>query len=952
MKRQLLPLLLALLVGIGVVKADNVMINVDNAANVTVTVKNGTVTVPLFDGMNRITEYSAADSPLMISAAGGASIVSVTKNQETVLNPNYVGDYTMAIENMMLDIVTEGGDDTDRPVQVWLQLSGANGSATITDEAGSLVFFSSTNFLYADIIPDAVYTVTPNDGYIIKSVVADKGTVTDLGDGRFTFSTSYDKDNVTVTTEEAPVEGTEFFVNTPYQPNLVVRAGKSTNTGEEWLPLEIRANGAANLPEGWEYIDFTGADDSKVLSVTRNGEAIRFSQYVGWRSAVEEGDIFVVATEGPAQEVKFSSNDFANGVGLEAFSITAAGELLDLRGENQTVSLHRGDQITVSGKGKNSIKWVICGNGIYETDPCEFNLEANTLVTISGSVTAGVFINVTGAEYVKAVQLNGYGDALPLSEGDNTFTAEEIKNNLNFVAAEGCQILSVKVNGSPLQAANDGAYSVTTANGMEIEVVARQIPTSLPVTVMVLDSEANDAPSADFAKLLTLSVAGEVKELEDATTTLTVPYQGRVDLSCTAFGYVIDEISSGNNYISENNGVYTFYAEEACTLMVRMHQIVAPEGSALVEVSANSPKVSFLIYDKDGERVGSITSAAPGIVEIGGSVGIKKFSYDLLFKSILVNGSPIEIDDEQEAFQEYQVKIEKETVIEATLYDPNSGLVNVICWKTDDTVFGLNQALLYVKADDGSLVDNYWAAPGETIQFVVPYVAPGYELTCVEGKNTGNTALIDPKVMTYTVPSDIFETQTEDPLLIFSPAIVTDALNPPYVVEFYNTYKDSEEEDGAKEVIGYPVGIEDYFNGTEMARRETQLMYATAGMSIDVNCYARDDYESVRIYNYDNQTLSIPYVVSEDDSFEVAGMRKINVGLELKLKDDSVNDIEAGSTLRYDALEGAIYGEGNVEVYDLAGVKVAEGEKISVASLTSGTYVARDVRSTIKFIKK
>ena len=93
MYKNLLLALFAILFGVTTGMADNVMIDVDNAANVDVTYGYDGTALPLEDGMNRITTLTSADNPLTIRASAGAEIVSITKNNSEVLAPSGDGAY-------------------------------------------------------------------------------------------------------------------------------------------------------------------------------------------------------------------------------------------------------------------------------------------------------------------------------------------------------------------------------------------------------------------------------------------------------------------------------------------------------------------------------------------------------------------------------------------------------------------------------------------------------------------------------------------------------------------------------------------------------------------------------------------------------------------------------------------------------------------------------------------
>lgn len=958
MKRNLLFALFALLVGVGIVKADNININVDHADNVEVSVNNGETILALQDGMNRITEYTSDNNPLMIRAANGASIVSVTKNNNTVLNPNGGGFYTMAIEAMMLDIITEGGSTVDpgeQTVKVWFDLTGIAGSATIT-QGGEAVAFS--NSVYTVIKSGEPCVIAAAEGYKITNVEGSYATIEEQADGTWTYTTTHNMTYVNVTTEALPIAGIKFKVVSDYMPNLSIVAGRPAEQGDEYQWVPIAADGSAVLPEGWDFINFKGEDGASIVSIKRNDTDLVHSDWVGWRSYVEEGDVFEVVTSGPEKEVTFYANSYRNGVGLEYFNFESDGKFFELSGESATATLRRGANVTVTGKGANICDWVMCGSNYMENAPFTFNLGDNNLISVSGTAVGGVHIDVTDASAIVVKQLNGRGDVLDLVDGENTFALADLENNLSIKPAEGCEIRSVIVNQQPVSISGSGDYSIAAAEGMLIEINARHIPTEVPFTIVLLDSSSDDAPDATLCEGLDFYIDGQAAQLDESTTTIMVPYQKTVTFS-PRYGYVIDSVEAGNNFTQVADGVnYTVFATEPCALTIHMRKIVAPEGYALVYFQTNDTNhVSFLPFDADKERLpGSFNTTQPGVIKIGDYVCVKKFSFDLLFKSITVDGTPIKIDDEQEAFQEYYIKIEGDCTINALIYDPNEGTVSITCWNTDDSVFGLLISDIYVN-DNGNLVQHYNAVPGETVELVVPYVAPGHQLVAVAGKSATSPTFTDEADLThvkFTVPEGVINPATGDPYFyIFQPLCEVDTDNPPFLLEFYPTYV---EENGLQEVCGYLVGVEPYGN------KEAIMMFATEGTEVDILAYERDDYQFITMWamhgdinstDVYRREISSPYTVDPADAWELQGHSKINLIGEFKKRDTALADVAVETPLTFDAAAATLEGAGEIKVFDAAGILVASGrDTLGVAHLSSGLYIAVAGNQTLKFVKK
>ena len=479
---------------------------------------------------------------------------------------------------------------------------------------------------------------------------------------------------------------------------------------------------------------------------------------------------------------------------------------------------------------------------------------------------------------------------------------------------------------------------------MQIDIHARHTPASIPVTVMVCDIENGDAVSDMLASHVNMTVAGEKVELQGLIT-LNVPYMVEVTVS-SEFGYVLENVNAGNNFIQEADGEYTFFAGEPCTLTLSMREIVAPEGYALVKFIKNDNRIGFYPYNADLEREdGAYSVDQPGVVKIGNYVCVAKFSYDFPFESITVNGESIEIIDSQEAYQEYFIKIEEDCTIEARLYDPNEGTCPITCWDMNDGTFGITIVDLYIN-DNGTLTKHYNAAPGETIEFVIPYVAPGFELKYISGKNDNSPNLTDIASFTFTVPDELNNPVSGDVYrYVFEPVCEINAAEPPYVLEFYPTYEDF---DTGREVIGYVVGIDPYFN------RETTFMFATEGTEVTVLAYERDDYELVRLFTNTERTITSPYTVSVEDAYDFHGYNKINIGAEYKLRElSSVEEITATESVRYNAAVQTVTGIGSIKVMNINGILVASGENtVNVETLPAGIYVASDGNTTVKFVKK
>lgn len=992
MKRNLLFALFAVLMGIGVMKAEKITINVNSAEDVEVYLMSTYTLLELQDGENVFTEYTSADGPLRIVKyyASTEEIISVTANG-TIVNPSggYQPAYMVQIPDgadLTVDILTTGtGSSAEKIYNTWFELKGKESSATINID-GEYVDFSNVadeaKQGYRELSSNGNAIIAPAAGFEIIGVdPGDRNTATANGDGTWTVTATADYGVVTVSTKAEPVPGTAFTVTTNYFPNLALQAFRNTNTGYEYLDVPVELDGSAVLPEGWEYMIFNGVDDATITALTRNGEPGKFNEWMGcWSSYVEEGDVINVTTQGPAMEVTVYAANNVGGAGLEKFHVISEGQFFDLKGEEQTITMHRGADVTVMGKGLNTVTTVQSGNIYLIQAPFTFNIGTNNLITINGESADGVKINVTDASAIVAKQLNGRGDQLNLQNGDNSFAVADIKNSLSIVPAEGCEIRSILVNQQPLALAGTGDYVVAVEDGMLIEINARHIPTSVPVTVLVGDANNNNAPSAYLAERLkvTYTVGDKTETLEftDNQAFAMVPYQALVTISTDAFGFVIDSVDAGLNLVQGEDNNYRFYASEACNVNVNMHEIVAPEGYALVQVSSKGGTwgASFLPYDENMQRIeGSINASAPGIVKIGGYVEVTKFSFTYYFKSITVNGEPLKdkdgnvIDFEKEprdADQSYFVKIEGDCTIAAELFDPMADYIGLTCWNCNDLTYPICIAPLYI-LDGDKFVDNYNALPGTKVTFVVPYVAAGHNLISLNQVGGNNTFAITDFIASdngyymfdYTLPEEV----EDGNMFLFQPVCQIDPANQPYVVEFYPTYV---EELGVQEVIGYAVAIDQNEN------RETTTLFATEGEDVEFLIYSRDDYQLVgaiathgtsdgsgSVYEREIPLTSNAnkdawiYTVNDDDAFEFYGFPKINIQGVFTLISTSLTDVATAGELSY--ANGVLTGIGHINVFNTAGMLVANGtDNLSVAHLASGLYVAVCGNQTLKFVIK
>lgn len=910
MRKSLFLTLFAFVMGFLGVHAQNVNINVDNAANVKVATQSGYGRViDLVDGFNRITDLSASDNPLTIEPANGATIVDVTKNGEK-LYPSGDGKYRVAIEAMMLDIVTSGGASSSE-VEVSFFNMGDAGSAVVT--YGSETAAWSVPFKVAK---GTEFTVAPAAGYALTSVSPlNNASVVKNADGTYTYkaeasNTIYVYTEVTgakITIDMDFADNANFYVGPTADKKLAVYTGKNTIVTDESLqPLYIEP-----------------AAGAEIIAVTKNGEEQHWSPFSGCRLVFANGDAFVVTTKGREVNVKFTAP--SGQADLDSYTFVSDGKELALSGTEATVKLPLGAIVTATPKGANQLKYIIGGNAAPAEAPSQaFQVNMDDLqVFVYGIKAAGVNIDVDNASRISVKQTNGYGAALTLVDGMNSFPLADIKNSLKIAATEGNAITSVTLNGEVVKAANDGSYLIKATEGCFIEVKTREIPKALPVTLAVVP--------ADLASHLVLTVNDEEELLSTGTETLMVEAESIITVKAER-GYRITSLTAGENDVifDEETDTYTFDVFSACTLAVAMEEIVAREGYSLVTVETDNPTgVSFVEYDEADKFVQNLEPGKVYEVKNGNAVIVRTFSTMLFFKSVTANGKEVAPVPDNE--KQFKITINEKTDIMAETY--YKALIG-----TSSTFNSENHSVigkLYVK-DGDKLVTNYTAAVGETITFVCETSA-GYELDYIKRTYPESDVHYG---MTYTVTDADVESGA------FFEGVYKEGGVKSYVVRGNNCFVENPDEGN---ILAGVVRIYDENNPNGEGLTE---VVALEGQEVILLAYARDDYECLHFNLWRNESVILPqrYVVNGEDA---NGAGVIEVGATFVPKGSGIGSIDADAAdMVYDASAGLIKASGRIDVYNASGllVKTAEGE-LSTDALASGLYIAVSGNKTVKFVK-
>ena len=189
--------------------------------------------------------------------------------------------------------------------------------------------------------------------------------------------------------------------------------------------------------------------------------------------------------------------EYADAIKANGFitSVTADGETVDLAQclSQEGVELPAGKSVVVSGNTQDykydSFTVNDQNQNFYGT--YSFNITSATVIKIDahkyGNVTATV--NIDDPNNISVFN-NTYDDGNPLTLEGNTITLSERNANLYFKPASGCSITSFKVGEEERTADYNGAYFVTVADGMVINITTEASKREDVLTIWVDDVTA------------------------------------------------------------------------------------------------------------------------------------------------------------------------------------------------------------------------------------------------------------------------------------------------------------------------------------------------------------------------------------------------------------------------------------------------------------------------------
>lgn len=943
--------------------AYNVMINVDNAANVKVSTMAGHgETIQLSDGMNAI-QFDESENPLTIEPANGATIVSVTQNEADVLNPSGDGVYRIGVSSSMkLDIVTSGGSVGGKEISFGIncptypapfKVYYEKGSEWIEATPNSFNMYSISENTNAKLVPDKFYQVTS-----LKFRNNEVGTAQTDGTYTFTVSGTFDYDYLDATVATSP-NAKKFKLKIDYLPNAECFFENGRTEGAKYDPVVPTYSDYETeflFEASQNPLEIRATEGARILQVTKNGEV---TEPIGWNGSngyifeVENGDSFAVSTQGVATDVKVTAPEGnidlkyyyfkkADGteIALDGMSATFKGNL----GEYIYVTPRPGTNLTYLDRGSNGgicnfnrgYFQVVKGNDA--TQPVEYQVCGNRSVN-------GVMINVDSSARIKVLQQGGRGEALTLTDGENTFALDAIKNALAFTATEGNEVTAVTVNGYPVTVSSNGYFLVEAVEGDYINVASRKNPIDA-----TLKFNFNEGADVTWLKATMSDLPVELSNpmtVRSYSTLIFEAADGYVleSLACSTPGVLAMEIVPGTARYSVN--IATASVTEL-TLDVTMKEMEPSEGNSIVIPNGDELFVSFWEMtgnDSEGTFVKALKNNTVNEVKTGNWVRIYCKDSQSEFVYVKVNGTEIELSENSDGLARTQwVKVEGRTVIDTKIDTPCIAYTN----ETFDLNKNIKAGNVFIVVD-GKNVTQTKVYAGDTITLAaepeVGYIFKNFVKYKTADTSDGGTP-IEGNTYTFT------ETDIRDNFILFKGVFVEDENEKSYALRGSTAWLVDENDEiitSTSSAKGNVVFIQPDGSNT----RET---VAVAGQTVKL-AIGTDDPDFAQNYvvagfclmrDFPNHKIPTNYVVDAEDADE-DGVIWI-CGL-VKMKEDGIGSISAAKT-GYDSASGTLNAEGAIRVYDANGRLVAAGEgSVSVASLVKGIYVAVTEGKTFKFAK-
>ncbi len=955
------------ILGVLNLSATRVIINVDNASNVSVTCNYGYgQKLELTDGMNTFDLSDSDDSPLKITANAGAAIESVTLN-ETDAVQGTDGEYLVRFYNagIKLDIVTSGNGSvtTTRDVTIqgfYAMGDGISGSPfTVTyDKDGQWLDAPTDSWGFYSIPEGSTVKVSPVAPYAIDSLALRNGTfdTTALDDGSFTFVCDYDTFYYQAIYVNLSVSGDaiKFSITVDYAANISAALEYQREGEWKWLTLRDGKNDFVCMASE-SPLEFFAAEGAEIMGMTRNGEpvkAIGWNGANGWVFELEDGDDFVVSTRGRAVTINLTAPE--GNVALENYLFTTTdGRTLSPEGMQYPLPAYDGETIYVTPRPGTQLSYIICQNG-GQTDMLTYFRAAagadgiNPLqVSVYGSkISSDVTIVADDASRFQVVQEGGRGDVLTLKNGNNTFSPSDIKNALAISATAGNQMVSVSQNGRVLAPNASGVYAVVAEASDWIEVVTRKQPVDVSVS-FAFDGDG---------QLSWLKGEADGQEVE-LTSPMTVKSYSTLTLTAQS-GYTLQNVTAApEGVVVESLPETSAFAVTVPTaditsvnLTVSAKEMEAEEGYAIV--SPNGEEIFILYYEyeqnEDGEMVfvKKLQNNVVTQVKLGHYVRAYCKDTQSRFLYVRANGEDVAVEPDSEGRIAF-IRIDGRTVIEAEIHTPCLAYTQ----ESHDAVKHIVSGTIYFDID-GNLETRIYPEAGQTVKFV-PAPEKGYLFDHMEmfysDTIDSDGIVVENNEYTFTA-SDVREN-----FILFMGVFYENPDEKTYVVRGSTAWlidEDGKVVTDQSSAMGNVV-----FQTPEggLSREMTGIEGDKIQMFVEVQDDVRDMYE-VAAYCFmngfpDNRIQGSVYTIDPKDA-DTESVIWINA-LVRKKDTNSVAEVSGSESLRYDSATRTITSTSPVRVYTLSGAQVlySADSEINIAGLPSGVYVIVNGDSTLKISK-
>ena len=572
----------------------------------TYTVNEGTSAIITFapDNGYRIKDLKVNGSSVTISASYNATINSNT-TIEVEFEPIPITTYSLS--------VTATGNG-----------SASYGGETIRGKTSTFTVNEGTK---------ATITFAPDNGYRIKSLKVNGSSKT--------ASASYD---VTVNADTS-VE-VEFEAIPPTTYTLSIKATGNGSASYDGSSIRGKTQ-TFTVNEGTKAtITFTPDNGYRIKSLKVNGSSKTAS--TSYAVTVNADTSVEVEFEAiPISTYSFSVIATGNG------SASYGGETI--RGTTKTYTVNEGTSVTISFAPDNGYRiksLKVNGSAVTTSTSYTATVNANTTIEVE-------FEAIPQTNYTLSIKASGNGSA---SYGGETIrgttksytVAEGTSATISISPDNGYRIKSLKVNGSAKTAST--SYDVTVNADTSVEVEFEVIPddptpTPTPTTyTLIIEAIGNG----------TVSYGGE--NVRQTTENYTLDEDAYVTLTFIPDdGYRIKDVEVNGTSVSLGNNSYELRMNGDVTVNVEFEEIPTTTFSLSISVTGNGS----VNYNGESIRETTLTYT----VNEGSKIELTFLpDEENWLKSVMVNGSVIEVSNDTYIINDINSDINVEVVFEQTVH--------------------------------------------------------------------------------------------------------------------------------------------------------------------------------------------------------------------------------------------------------------------------------------------